>query len=149
MQLMGRSERCYGVDLRQAHLDILLNGYFSRVWTAEEAAFARRCSFIFGTSSLSRRTMMVWQTQYDFGKASTERTRARYHNYFRHVMSADMKWDLTLAEKRKRVPDWVLWVRGLQAFGATEDHDHIYGVYAYFSKLGFELARPDYELNVR
>ncbi|KAK8024406.1 heterokaryon incompatibility protein-domain-containing protein [Apiospora rasikravindrae] len=128
--------------------------WFTRVWTVQEIAFARKCSVIMGENQMPWQHLRVMQ--FCLGRSvpsllrkqvrlrKNARSLAGFKGAFDHSYKPDWKDKLLsksfgeYAWERRRLG----FMRSMRDLEVTKPHDKIYGMYSIFQ--GIRLPDPDY-----
>ncbi|VUC32918.1 unnamed protein product [Clonostachys rosea] len=144
---------------RESLTKLLESPWFTRVWTVQEVAFARRCTIFYGPLEISWRSLADVTSYFckeirtnHIGKMMQGRqlTRLLVKAYPKEV---DGQLDafsrkLTLSlHQRMQSQDRNLF--GLiSMLSTTVAQDRIYGLYAVFRRMGIDIPEPDYSKSV-
>jgi hypothetical protein len=117
--------------------------WFSRVWTVQEVAFARKPIAFCGRDTARFRDlseMLLLSLLEDFGSSGTLLRHKTQQMLFRYYYSQWTTWISNVDVRR----DLVHSMAAVASHGATEPKDKIFAVRGLLEKLGITLPLPDY-----
>jgi hypothetical protein len=126
---------------RQAIQSILDNPWFFRVWTIQEAGFARNCLVLCGKMQLS------WR---DFCAPIPLVTRALLNTKTGAVISLRLVIGLILKDPTPEL--WasldLFWAKAVGHLNSSLPQDKVYGLYSIFKAIGLDLKNVDYDMTI-
>ncbi|KAK7937736.1 heterokaryon incompatibility protein-domain-containing protein [Apiospora aurea] len=137
--------------------------WFSRVWTVQEFAFARKRLIVSGSSQirwapldpirwwLAHGTEFAHMANNQIRFRSDARTlvhfKGEFTDYSKPEWNGDRFWYLK-ATKNRNWHDWeekrLRFIRSIKDLDSKLPHDKIYGVYSILQKMGIRVPDPDY-----
>lgn len=115
--------------------------WFSRVWTVQEAAFARKPIAFCGSDTASFHTLstVLIKSSTLIGFGSSPLVHKTHQIFFRYYYSGRAVWGINISRKKLFES-----IAAVASYEATEPRDKVFAICGLLKKFGITLPPPDY-----